>query len=298
MTTLIAIGLALIAAVALAYGALFQHRGVAEDTASAGGLSPRTLLALLRNRAWLLGMLVMGIGIVANVAALAMAPVMVVQPIGAVSLIVSVILGSRHRGLHVGKRMTTAIITCAAGVCGFVVLASQVASTEFTTAAQVHPIGWLSFGLALVFGVLGLAWRKPPQLVYIVGAGLLYACVATNIHVLSVQFLDGGLAAVSWLNAAGLAAAAVVGSVFVQAAYSAGPPEMVIAGLTVIDPIFAVVLGSVILGEAASAPGWTIAAMIVLGLVACVGVLILSRYHPEVEARAEERRRASRERVD
>ncbi|WP_235936244.1 DMT family protein [Brevibacterium rongguiense] len=81
-----------------------------------------------------------------------------------------------------------------------------------------------------------------------------------------------------------------MGSWFVQAAYAAGPPETVIAGLTVIDPIFAVILGAVVLGEASHAPWWLVVVMAVTGLVACCAVVVLSRYHPDAIARERERK--------
>ena len=97
----------------------------------------------------------------------------------------------------------------------------------------------------------------------------------------------------SLLNLVALVVAAAIGTWFVQAAYSAGPPEMVIAGLTVVDPIFAVVLGSVVLGEAAGAPPPVVLLMSATGVVACAAVVVLSRYHPDVIER-ERARRASR----
>src|SRR5699024_12788223 len=42
-------------------------------------------------------------------------------------------------------------------------------------------------------------------------------------------------------------------------------------GLTVIDPIGAVVLGTIVLGEAAAAPIWLIIVITITGLVACAG---------------------------
>ena len=46
-----------------------------------------------------------------------------------------------------------------------------------------------------------------------------------------------------------IVAAGGLGSWFVQNAYSGGPPDLVIAGLTVIDPIVGIAIGIAILGE-------------------------------------------------
>ena len=79
---------------------------------------------------------------------------------------------------------------------------------------------------------------------------------------------------------AGLAAAALLGTYFVQTAHSSNPPDLVVAGLTVIDPIVAVSIGIIVLGEAASAPLWAIFAFAAAAAAAIWGVVSLSRNHP------------------
>lgn len=288
--TLVAIALAVLAAVALAYGALYQHNAVADQEDSHDGLNWAHFKELLGNRRWLLGLAILGLGTAGNFLALALAPVMVVQPIGAFSLIVSVLLGVRHRGLKVNRRLVQSVIWCTVGVTIFVALSATTARSEVHLGPDAMPLVWIT-GVVVGLGlIIMLAFRHAPQLVLITSAGLLFACVATNAHLVSVQFLRAGIDQVTWINVAGLLAAAAVGSWFVQNAYAAGPPEMVIAGLTVVDPIGAVILGSIVLGEAASAPVWMLVIITATGLVACLGVVVLSRYHPDVKDREEERR--------
>jgi drug/metabolite transporter (DMT)-like permease len=83
----------------------------------------------------------------------------------------------------------------------------------------------------------------------------------------------------------GLAAAGLGGFYLVQTAYAVGPPDLVIAGLTVVDPIVAVGIGVIVLGEAQNAQLWAIPAFIVSGGIAVFGVFQLARHHPEVAAR-------------
>ncbi|NJC57330.1 DMT family transporter [Brevibacterium marinum] len=292
--TIVAIALAVLAAVALAYGALYQHEAIAGQDDSHNGLNWAHFKELLNNRRWLVGLVITGIGTVGNIIALALAPVMVVQPIGAFSLIVSVLLGIRHRGLKVNRRLVQAVVWCSVGVTVFVALSATTARSEVQLGADAMPLVWITAVVVLIGGVIMLFFRHAPQLVLITAAGLLFACVATNTHLVSVQLLRAGFDQVTWLNVAGLLAAVAIGSWFVQNAYAAGPPEMVIAGLTVIDPIGAVILGSVVLGEAADAPVWLVLAITATGLVACLGVVVLSRYHPDVKDRELQRRIARR----
>ena len=89
--------------------------------------------------------------------------------------------------------------------------------------------------------------------------------------------------------------AAALGGWMVQCAYSCGPPDLVIAGLTVVDPMVGVALGLVVLGEAgAGFTGALGAVMGLAGLVAIVGVVLLSRYHPEVVTRRAAARNGTR----
>ena len=292
--TIVAIALAVLAAVALAYGALFQHEAVAGQDDSHDGLSWAHFTELLRNRRWLLGLSILGVGTAGNFVALALAPVMVVQPIGAFSLIVSVLLGVRHRGLKVNRRLVQSVVWCTAGVTLFVGLSATTAQSEVHLGSDALPLFWITAVAVAIGLVIMLAFRHAPQLVLIISAGLLFACVATNAHLVSVQFLQAGLDQVTWINAAALLAAMALGSWFVQNAYAAGPPEMVIAGLTVIDPIGAVILGTIVLGEAAHSPIWLIILITLTGLVACAAVVVLSRYHPDVRDREAQRRNARR----
>lgn len=131
--TIVAIAFAVLAAVALAFGALYQHDAVAGQDDSHNGLSWAHFTELLHNRRWLLGLIILGLGTAGNFVALALAPVMVVQPIGAFSLIVSVLLGVRHRGLKVNRRLVQSVVWCTVGVTLFVALSATTAQSE------VHP---------------------------------------------------------------------------------------------------------------------------------------------------------------
>ncbi|GAA1617861.1 MULTISPECIES: DMT family transporter [Brevibacterium] len=290
--TIVAIALAVLAAVALAFGALYQHDAVADQDNSHDGLSWAHFKELLGNRKWLLGLFILGLGTLGNFLALALAPVMVVQPIGAFSLIVSVLLGVRYRGLKVNRRLVQAVVWCTVGVTVFVALSATTARTSVHLGADALPLVWITGVIVAAGLIVMLFFRHAPQLVLITAAGLLFACVATNAHLVSVQFLRAGIENVTWLNVAALIVAAALGSWFVQNSYAAGPPEMVIAGLTVVDPIAAVILGSVVLGEAHAAPPWLVVVITITGLVACLGVVVLSRYHPDVKDREDERRDA------
>lgn len=292
--TVLAIGLAFLSAVSLAYGALLQHQGVSGVRASEGALRLRTLVRLFGSPHWVLGLVVMGAGIVANVTALAFAPVMVVQPVGAFSLVISILLGMFHRSLAVHRSIVITVILCVVGVAGFVTVSALVATTSPTSEPAAHLLAALALAGTVAGLIVIVVVSHPRQLLLITGGGILFAFVATNMHVVSSHIVDAGLteglASLPWFNAIALGASGLVGSWFVQSSYASGPPEMVIAGLTVIDPIVAVLLGALILGEAADSDVISILGMAAFGALACASVVLLSRHHPDaVEA---ERRRS------
>lgn len=288
---MIAIALALFASVALAVGAMLQHSGIVEDHETPGTFGIRALLRLFRDRNWVIGLVVMGAGLACNIVALAIAPVMVVQPIGAVSLLVSILLGIRFRNLHLKRRVWGAVAACAGGVAVFVALSALIAQSGLHTGPRAHTLAWLGIGLSVLFLIVALVYRHAPQLLLVIAAGLQFGFVATNVHLVAVQFLHGGLGTITWLNVVALIVGSAVGTWSVQTSYAAGPPEIVIAGLTVIDPIVAVVLGALVLGEASRAPIWLITVMTIMGLMACVAVFVLAKYHPDTIAREQERKK-------
>src|SRR5690606_24884458 len=78
----------------------------------------------------------------------------------------------------------------------------------------------------------------------------------------------------------------VGGGWLVQQAYAAGAPAVVVACLTVVDPIVAVLLGAALLGEGAGTPFGLWSVMGLATAAAVAGVVTLARHHPEATTRA------------
>jgi hypothetical protein len=79
----------------------------------------------------------------------------------------------------------------------------------------------------------------------------------------------------------GIAVGILVGGWLVQHAYASGPPEVVIGCLTVIDPLVAVGLGVVLLGEAGDTPPSLGLAALLCAVVAAGGVVVLTLRRPK-----------------
>jgi hypothetical protein len=296
---IVGIAIALIGGIFLSLGAQFQHRGVqrveekrqleqhdtGEIPASTRGF--RAILAsqmrLFTTPWWLLGTILYVVAILCQLVSLGFAPLIVVQPLGVVGLVVSSIINSRISKVELTPVAIRAIVFCVVGIGVFVTSASLVTHDSHL---QVGPQFLIVISiLVIVVVLLGIAYlvfrRWFRAIFYVIAAGICFGFVATIAKVTINRFVAG---TIDWLALLGLAAiilAGGLGSYFVQNAYSIGAPDLVIAGLTVVDPMVAVLLGIVVLGEAAGAPIWVFFLWIVSAGLAIFGVFQLARHHPQ-----------------
>lgn len=285
---LLGIPLALLGAVFMSFGAQYQHRGVAKVEMLSGqdgttGLTGAQLLRLLSRPSWVAGTIMLGLAILCQLGALSIAPLIVVQPLGAVSLVITTLLNARVTGHSPTRKSITAIVACVGGIFIFVLLAALYASERDITEADLIVILALLGAVIVVFTMLWVWLRKRMgALFYIMSAGVIYGFVATLAKVVIKRVQAGDFEWLTLICLIALIAATAVGAYFVQTAYSSGPPDLVIAGLTVVDPMVAVFIGLLVLGEAAHAPLWVLFGFGVAGAIAIWGVVQLARYHPQV----------------
>lgn len=292
----IGIPLALTAAVLLAVGTQFQNRGVvqvdaASDRSAKTGLSFGQLKSLLARPSWVIGSVLLGVGMVVQLSSLAYAPLIVVQPLGAVALVITAILNARLSKVPLDKVSIRAIVVCVIGVGAFVTIAAFVAESHPITETQLVTVLLILSVVLAVFIALFFIMRKrtPRPIFYVIAAGTLFGFVVTLAKVvidrirtiLAGTFSFGPADILTVLCLVGLGAAALLGMYFVQTAHSSNPPDLVVAGLTVIDPLVAVSIGIIVLGEAAGAPWWAIIAFAIAAAAAIWGVLSLARHHPQ-----------------
>lgn len=279
------IPIALIGAVFLSIGAQLQHRGVAKVEnrlgASRSGMSVRQILALIGRPSWVMGTLMLGLAVIFQLTSLRIAPLLVVQPLGAVALVITAVLNARSTGRRLTGRVKRSIAICVGGIGLFATVAAFTAiETEITTRQLITVLViLLVVGAVLAVAFVVLRHRRS-ALFYIIGAGVLYGFVATLAKVVLNRVFAGNFDWLSIVCIVMLIAAAALGGYFVQNAYSSGSPDLVIAGLTVVDPIVAVTIGIVVLGEAANAPPVAAVLFLVAGAIAVYGVFQLAKYQP------------------
>jgi hypothetical protein len=289
------IAIALVGAVFLSLGAQFQHRGVskvdlATERKASSGLSAGQLLLLLRRPSWVSGTLMLGLAVVLQLTALGLAPLIVVQPLGAAALVITAMVNARVSKTPITRMALRSIAFCVVGVALFVTIASFTATSHAVRESELVIIlvmlGVITVAFAVVFALFRHRFKA---IIYIVGAGILYGFVATLAKVVidrvkTLILFGSDTGGFEWLTlgcVVALLAAAALGGYFVQTAYSSGPPDLVIAGLTVIDPIVAVGIGVTVLQEAAGADPWKIVGFVVAGAIAIYGVFQLAKHHPQ-----------------
>ena len=123
---------------------------------------------------------------------------------------------------------------------------------------------------------------------FVTGAAILFGLVATLAKISMDQVVDlerGGPPTVATilplaLSVVGLTTAAVYGSALVQRAYRKSTPDLVVAGLTVIDPLVAVAVGTLILHESSDPPWWAVLVALIASASAILGVCRLAAARP------------------
>jgi glycosyltransferase involved in cell wall biosynthesis len=233
----------------------------------------KSLRRVVRSPRWLGGTLLGITGAGLHATALSLAPLAIVQPIGVLSLVVTVLIGRNRTSWG-------ALLSVCLGVTGFVV-AAAVAGTGNGT--PVWPGSVQPFAvLALAVFTLGWTIRTRARcLVLAAAAAVLFGTGSALIKAASQDiFLTGHLQ--TGLGIAVESALLIVaGGWVVHQAYAAGPAATVIAVTTVTDPLTAVVIGFWAYGEAAHVTAAAIIWLACLAALAAAGVIVLARRLPE-----------------
>jgi drug/metabolite transporter (DMT)-like permease len=288
----IAVALAVLGAALFAGAAVLQHREVAdlygEPLPRERVLSLRRLARIARRPGWLAGFGLAGGGTVVHAIALALAPLRLVQPIGVLAVPVAVLLSSLRLRRVPGRSVLLGVALTMAGVAVFVAASVGATSGNPPPPGSTLPTTLIVGGVVVALGMGGLAAGGWLRCVACATAGATAFGLLSALMRVIFQELAAGDS--RWYEppvlgaAASAVAALVVGGWLVQQAYPSGPPEVVVACLTVVDPIVAVLLGALLLGEGADTPAATWFLLGGAALAASAGVLVLARLHPDAVA--------------
>ena len=260
-TLVAALLLAPLSSAAINLGFLLQHRGLGER---AGDEVP-LLRAMLGSRTWMAGQAIGWTGFVAQLVAVALAPLSVVQAFAAGGLAVSLPVAARAFGYPVTRRQLLAILLIGVGLASLPIALQSHSHLHARTLVQV----WL---VALpVAAALALAGRAPARAI---AAGMFYGAADAAIKAASLAW-HGHLAALlsGWTVLA--VVATFCGFVCFQAALRRGAAVTSISLMNVFAALVALLLGVVAFGESLGAtPAASIVHLLAIAVVlACVPVL-------------------------
>ncbi|MFF1610314.1 glycosyltransferase family 4 protein [Amycolatopsis sp. NPDC058278] len=271
--TALAIACALLAAVLFAAAATRQHDEVTE-LAIEGTPRLRTLARLLRSRGWWAGTSLATGGSLLHVAALSLAPLPVVQPLGVFSLVLTVVFARRARN----RRVLGAVILVLLGVAGFVTLAASATTHTSISWGAAESVALAGFVLAAV------VWFARASCAVLAGAAaVLFGLGSAVVHAAVTQPLAAavllGAQAVLLLGA---------GGVVLHRAYAAGHTAVVVGTTTVLDPLTAVAVAALAYGEAPHLTATTAVLAAAAAFVALAGVRVLAGALSQDPSRAKE----------
>jgi drug/metabolite transporter (DMT)-like permease len=305
--TVLAVVLAALGALFYGLASVRQHRVVRASVPS-GRMSLRARLAaglqLVRQPAWLWGAVQLTLGGALHVAALALAPITLVQPIGVLAVPVTVVASAVGLRRRPSRAQVWGTVLSVAGVAALsvVLLLPPHGRPALPPPHPPHPPvlplwGTLALGVGAVLvgsAVVALVLFGPrvPTMLRCVSralvAAVLFGLNAVLIRALG-QVLTGppGPGPVPPVPVAlvvtalvGIAVVLPLGIWATQSAYLYGSPQVVTCCLILIDPLAAVVGGRVLLHDGAPIAGPTLAAAVACSLLATVGVVLLARDHP------------------
>lgn len=293
-TPVLGIALAVGSAAVLAVGNLMQSQGINQLDKSVTDAGPKksgffaAVRRVLSSRIWVFGSILLLVSTVLQLGALTFAPIMVVQPVGVTALVFTALFTTMMTKKKPTRAVARAIMTCVIGVAGFVTVSALVSTQRAISDHQLVEILVVLLSVLAVAAlmlVLGRS-RRPPAITWVLLGAVFSAFVATlgKTVIMRVQTAlqhhdytldEGNLLTIGCLI--GIGVAGLLSIYFVQRAHTDNRPDVVIAGLTVVDPGIAVILGILILHEAASAPLWSFFALAGTGAIAVYGVISLAR---------------------
>lgn len=286
----LAIALGIVGSFCFALSAKVQHGVV--DTQQRGNQAKKRMdraafLTLVRQRRWWMGLGLMGLSLVCQIAGLTMAPVSVVQPVGLLAFPWSVLLAAKTRDSKFPLVLLAVGLTVLATLGFTWIAARNTTSSDELDLIPVAIAAGVVYGLAGLLALFGsrgpLPWRC---LFWASGGALFYGLEAALVK----SLIEYGKSHQWWLDPLvyGIAVALLVGSglagVLVQQGYATGPAEVVVGSMTVTSPVVAVLFGILVLGEGARLAPLAGLGMVLLGLTAIMGVVALARFHPDYDA--------------
>ena len=251
MSASVQVGLvmALLCAFTSILGFLYKHRGAVESPPISLRRPVSTSVALFRSRWWLLGIAVAMVSWGFHVAALALAPISIVQTVIAGGLVLLGVVADRLFGFTVTRREWVGVVLTAAGLAFLAATLEGTADSahnDWSVGTLTAYVGGLSV-LGLLAAVLARSSARGATLLA-ASAGLIWGASDVSIKALS-KHTDQGLAVLGHPLALVILVASLVGLVISARSLQVGKAVPVIAVTSAAANIATIASGPLVFAE-------------------------------------------------
>ncbi|MER8220503.1 DMT family transporter [Streptomyces sp. NPDC094143] len=234
--------LSLVSAVAYAGGAIVQER-VAES-------SPGEQYAPLRRPDWWAAVALNGLGGLLHVVALAYGPLSLVQPLGALTIVVALPMAALFVGRRAGATAWRGAIMATVGLAGLLSLVAA-SDAQSLNAAERVAVALVTAGVVVALMIAARAAHRHPavrSMLLATASGIAFGMSSVFTKTVAVDW-TGGVSAADLPSLAVIGVLATAGMLLSQASYKGAGLTAPLATLTVVNPVVAAAVGITMFGE-------------------------------------------------
>ncbi|MGW8066106.1 DMT family transporter [Streptomyces ziwulingensis] len=261
--------LSLVSAVAYAGGAIVQEQVAAS--------SPGVQYAPLRRPAWWAAVALNGVGGLLHVVALALGPLSLVQPLGALTIVFALPMAALFVGRRAGATAWRGALMATVGLAGLLSLVGASDAQSLGTAQRVGA-AVVTGGVVVALMIAGRAAHRHPavrSILLATASGIAFGMSSVFTKTVAVDW-TGGVSGADLPSLAVIGVLATAGMLLSQASYRGAGLAAPLATLTVVNPVVAAVVGITMFGE--TFRHGTAGTMLALGcgVVAAGGLILLT----------------------
>jgi drug/metabolite transporter (DMT)-like permease len=234
--------LSLVSAVAYAGGAIVQEQVAAS--------SPDAQYAPLRRPAWWAAVSLNGLGGLLHVVALALGPLSLVQPLGALTIVFALPMAALFVGRRAGATAWRGALMATVGLAGLLSLVGASDAQSLDTAQRVG-VALVTGGAVVALMIAGRAAHRHPavrSILLATASGIAFGMSSVFTKTVAVDW-NGGVSAGDLPSLAVIGVLATAGMVLSQASYRGAGLAAPLATLTVVNPVVAAIVGITMFGE-------------------------------------------------
>lgn len=256
----------------------------AEQVPDEYALRPGLMARLIRRPRWLLGLLSDVFGYITQASALALAAVVFVEPILALGIVMSLVLGSwmTKRRLRPVDWISAAVLS--AGLALFLYEVSPTGGIDFAPTERVVVAAPIVGAVIAICIASATKLRGAPRAAALgIAAGISFGAAAVLTKGVVHYLGDGVLAWVPHWEPYALAAASIGGVIVAQSAFQTGALAASVGAIEATAPVSAAVLGLALLSESVAVERADQAAVVAVSItMVLLGIAALARAEERV----------------